>query len=160
MIVSNTTPISNLLHVKLIRLLPILFSQVHIPLAVADELNVVFANCQELHQAINDENIVLDKVSNRLFINHMTPFLHRGEIEAICLGLENNAKLCLMDDKDGREVAIMNNLPVTGTLGILLKAKNVGLISSIKDFVDELRTSNHFWVSEAMYQKVMCLAKE
>ena len=36
----------------------------------------------------------------------MTPLLHRGEIEAICLGLENDAKLCLMDDKDGREIAI------------------------------------------------------
>lgn len=123
-------------------------------------MNAVFANCQELRQAINDEYIILNKVSNRLFVNHMTPFLHRGEIEAVCLGLENNAKLCLMDDKDGREVAIMNNLPVTGTLGILLKAKSVGLISSIKEFVDELRSCNHFWVSKAMYQKVMYLAKE
>ncbi len=160
MIVSNTTPISNLLHIGQIRLLPILFGHIHIPLAVAEELNVVFANCQELKQAINDEQIILDKVSNTIFINHMTPLLHRGEIEAICLGLENDAKLCLMDDKDGREIAIMNNLPVTGTLGILLMAKKMGFISSIKGLVDELRMDNHFWVSEAMYQKVMSLSKE
>jgi len=33
-----------------------------------------------------------------------------------------------MDDKDGREVAQMNQLSVTGTLGILLKAKSMGYI--------------------------------
>jgi hypothetical protein len=32
--------------------------------------------------------------------------------------------------------------------------------SSIKGLVDELRMDNHFWVSEAMYQKVMSLSKE
>jgi predicted nucleic acid-binding protein len=54
----------------------------------------------------------------------------------------------------------MNNLPVTGTLGILLMAKKLGFISSIKGLVDELRLDNHFWVSEVMYQKVMSLSKE
>ncbi len=90
----------------------------------------------------------------------MTPFLHRGEIEAICLGLENNARLCLMDDKDGREAAIMNNLPVTGTLGILLQAKKRGHVSIIRDLLDTLRNEKHFWISDAMYQKVLHLAGE
>ena len=57
----------------------------------------------------------------------MEPLLHKGEAEAICLGLEKKAKLCLIDDKDGRIIAQSNNLPITGTLGILLKAKKTGL---------------------------------
>jgi len=42
MIVSNTTPISNLLHIDKISVLNKLFGAVYIPEAVADEVNVVF----------------------------------------------------------------------------------------------------------------------
>ena len=90
----------------------------------------------------------------------MTPFLHQGEAEAICLSLEKKAKLCLIDDKDARTIAQLNNLPVTGTLGILLKAKKTGLILSVKELVDRLRAEHHFWIREDMYQKVLQIAKE
>ena len=90
----------------------------------------------------------------------MLPFLHQGEAEAICLSLEKKAKLCLMDDKDGRTIAHLNNLHVTGTLGILLKAKKIGLIPSVKDLIDKLRIEHHFWVRKDMYQKVLCIAKK
>jgi uncharacterized protein len=65
-----------------------------------------------------------------------------------------------MDDKDGREVAQINHLPVTGTLGILLKAKSMGYISEVKILMDILRTEKHFWIDEHMYQKVLSLADE
>jgi len=65
----------------------------------------------------------------------MVPLLHQGEAEAICLGLEKKAKLCLIDDKDGRIIAQSNNL-------------------------DRLRAEHHFWVKEDMYQKVLHIAKE
>jgi predicted nucleic acid-binding protein len=45
MIVSNTTPISNLLHADNISLLAKLFGTVYIPDAVANEVNVVFSSC-------------------------------------------------------------------------------------------------------------------
>jgi len=90
----------------------------------------------------------------------MVPFLHKGEAEAICLSLEKKAKLCLIDDKDARTIAQLNNLPVAGTLGILLKAKKTGLISSVKELIDRLRSEHHFWIKEDMYQKVLHVAKE
>jgi len=49
---------------------------------------------------------------------------------------------------------------VTGTLGILLKAKETGLISSVKKLIDKLRAEHHFWIREDMYQKVLHIAKE
>jgi predicted nucleic acid-binding protein len=160
MIVSNSTPISNLLHIKHVHLLQKLFKKVHIPDAVADELNVFFKGSHDFQDCLNNNHIIIKSVESVHFVTHMTPYLHKGEIEAICLSLENGAVLCLMDDKDGREVAQMNQLPVTGTLGILLKAKSLGYISEVKPLIDLLRSEKHFWIDEHMYKKVLSLAGE
>lgn len=160
MIVSNSTPISNLLHLKHVHLLQKLFGQVYIPSAVADELNVYFKSSHEFQDCLSNKRIIVKKVESVHFVKHMTPYLHQGEIEAICLCLENDAVLCLMDDKDGREVAQMNQIPITGTLGILLKAKRLGYIPEVKFLMDILRTEKHFWIAERMYQKALSLAGE
>ena len=160
MIVSNTTPISNLLHLDNVSLLAELFGTVYIPEAVANELNVVFLSSREWQKCIEGEQIIIQPISNTIFVKQMVPFLHQGEAEAICLSLEKKARLCLIDDKDARTVAQLNNLLVTGTLGILLKAKETGLISSVKKLIDKLRAEHHFWIREDMYQKVLHIAKE
>ena len=54
----------------------------------------------------------------------------------------------------------MNNIPVTGTLGLLLKAREHGFISSVKELLDALRDKHHFWIKEDMYQKILHIAKE
>ncbi len=160
MIISNTTPISNLLHADNISLLAKLFGTVYIPDAVANEVNVIFSSCAEWQKCVEKEQIIIQSISNTIFVKQMVPFLHKGEAEAICLSLEKKAKLCLIDDKDARTIAQLNNLPVTGTLGILLKAKKTGLISSVKELIDRLRAEHHFWIREDMYQKVLHIAKE
>jgi len=160
MIVSNTTPISNLLHLDNISLLAELFGVVYIPEAVADEVSVLFSSCKEWQKCVEGEQIIIQPISNTIFVKQMVPFLHKGEAEAICLSLEKKAKLCLIDDKDARTIAQLNNLPVAGTLGILLKAKKTGLISSAKELIDRLRSEHHFWIKEDMYQKVLHVAKE
>lgn len=160
MIVSNTTPISNLLHIDKISLLAELFGTVYIPEAVGNEVNVVFSSCEQWQKCVEGEQIIIQPISNTILAKQMVPFLHQGEAEAICLGLEKKAKLCLIDDKDARTIAELNNLRVTGTLGILLKAKKTGSISSVKQLIDRLRTEHHFWVKQDMYEKVLHMAKE
>ena len=114
MIVSNTTPISNLLHIDKIFFFVELFGAVYIPEAVANEVNVAFSDCGEWQE-------------------------------------------CL---KGGRIIAQSNNLPITGTLGILLKAKKNGLVSSVKPLIDKLRSEHNFWIRDDMYQKVLYIARE
>jgi len=160
MIVSNTTPISNLLHVDKIFLLAELFDTVYIPEAVANEVNVAFSDCREWRESIEGGRVIIQPVLNTILAKQMVPLLHQGEAEAICLALEMKAKLCLIDDKDGRIIAQSNNLPITGTLGILLKAKKTGLISSVKPLIDALRTEHNFWIRDDMYQKVLYTARE
>ncbi len=160
MIVSNTTPISNLLHIDKISVLSELFGAVYIPEAVANEVGVVFSSYEEWQECVEGKKIIIQPISNTIFVKQLVPFLHQGEAEAICLSLEKKAKLCLIDDKDARTIAQLHNLPVTGTLGVLLKAKKTGLISSVKQLIDKLRGEHHFWIREDMYQKVLHIAKE
>ncbi len=160
MIVSNTTPISNFLHLDLIHLLQKLFRQVCIPQAVADEVEETFHSSAAWRSALDSKVIVVVEAENKLLIQHMTPYLHKGEIEAITLGLEKGAQLCLIDDRDGRDVALKNKLPVTGTLGLLLKSKELGFIRSVKENIDILRFEKHFWITDAIYENILQRAGE
>ncbi|RLB75846.1 MAG: hypothetical protein DRH24_18910 [Deltaproteobacteria bacterium] len=87
MIVSNTTLISNLLHIDKISVLNELFGAVYIPKAVADEVKVVFSNYEEWQESLEREQIIIQPISNTIFVKQLTPFLHQGEAEAICLSL-------------------------------------------------------------------------
>lgn len=160
MIVSDTTPISNFLHLEKASLLTELFGTICIPAAVAAELEAAFSVSKIWSDCLEGERITIQSISNAIFAKQLTPFLHQGEAEAICLALEKQAKLCLIDDKDGRTIARMNSVPIIGTVGILLRAKNAGLITSVKYSMDKLRNEHHFWIKEDVYRKALSLADE
>jgi len=67
MMVSNTTPISNLLHIDKISVLNKLFGTVYIPKAVADEVNVVFSSYEEWQECLEREQIIIQSISNIIF---------------------------------------------------------------------------------------------
>ena len=85
--------------------------------------------------------------------------LDDGEAAAIVLALEQKADIVLMDDYDGRAVAKEYDLMVTGTIGILLKAKLEGKIPSLRHDLDVLRESG-FWLGEELYLKILEQANE
>jgi predicted nucleic acid-binding protein len=60
-----------------------------------------------------------------------------GEGEALVLAMESNADLILLDDQEARPKARILDLHVTGTLGVLLKAKNASLYSLWGHFCHE-----------------------
>jgi hypothetical protein len=65
--------------------------------------------------------------------------LGRGEASVLALGLEHEGRsLLVIDDKLGRRIARLRNLTVTGTAGVLLKAKQTGLLASLHPVLDDL----------------------
>jgi predicted nucleic acid-binding protein len=64
--------------------------------------------------------------------------LGAGETEAIALALEVGVNWIVLDDAPGRQLAESLGLPVIGTLGLLLQAKDNGIIDAVKPLVDAL----------------------
>ncbi len=76
------------------------------------------------------------------------------------MALEIGADLVLLDEKEGRRAAQRLGLRVAGVLAILLEAKKDGAVDSLRFLMDALRQTAGFYVSDAVYQRVLALAGE
>lgn len=83
----------------------------------------------------------------------------KGEASAIALSLEIGADLLIVDDFKARQVSKKLGLKITGTLGILVKAKLDGHYKSIKPVLSKLQTTN-FRLSSDLINQVLLLADE
>ncbi len=81
-----------------------------------------------------------------------------GEAEAIALASEKNC-LLISDDKQARAAAKRLGVAVIGRVGILIRAKQNGIISEIKPILDALE-SNDFFISRAFREEALKIAGE
>lgn len=79
-----------------------------------------------------------------------------GEREAICLAIEQCASLLILDDLPARRLAAALRLPVVGTIGVLVAAKQHGLVTEIRILLDAL-VQHGFYVTPALYVNVNAL---
>lgn len=83
----------------------------------------------------------------------------RGEREVIGLALAIAPDAVVLDDDDARRWAAALGLPVVGTVGLLLRAKERGHLSSLKPALDRLR-EERFFVSDRLYRVLLVEAGE
>lgn len=157
-IISDTTVLSNLSQINELDLLKTLYSEVIIPKSVRAELQTLIDSNTIPEEEVIPEWLVIKAPIDTSKIGELLNTLDLGESEAIALSLELKADYLLIDEKQGRLVAVENNIKVIGTLGILLEAKNQKLIDSVKDKMDQLKAIG-FWINDSIYQKVIELEK-
>ena len=152
-VVSNTTPLIALAWLEQLDLLPALFEKVHIPQAVRDEVhhNPDAVGASELSAA---PWLVVRPITNTLAVELLLDQLDLGESEAIVLARELKAELLLMDERRGRRRALQSGLTVVGTLGILIQARQRGLVGPLRPLLDQLRQLP-FHMSESLYTEVL-----
>ena len=81
-----------------------------------------------------------------------------GESEAIVLAYEKGLRI-ILDDRKAREVAQRLGVPVTGTVGLLIKAKQEGVIAAVRPLLDSL-DANHFRIGDDLRAEALRLAGE
>jgi len=68
--------------------------------------------------------------------------IDKGESSAIALALEIPESTIILDDFKARKVAKQLGLTITGTLGVIIKAKLLGKIESIKPILEKIKETN------------------
>ncbi len=159
-VVSNTSPLTNLAAIGQFDLLHRLYGQLHIAHGVWGELNAGgerWPGCDEVAKA---DWIERHTVQNRDLVTALQRDLDRGEAETIALALELDADLALLDEKEGRHAARRLGLRVVGVVGILLEAKANGAVDRVRPHLDALRQTAGFYLSTSLYQYALALAGE
>lgn len=149
--------------------LPIYFRLVNAPIGKTVWGNIDTRFCKELSD-FHDKSL-LDKLTDFHIIACFVPDsslseiiqaqkLDKGETDAILLAKIKNADLLIIDELNGRKVAIGLNLRIIGILGIIRDAKLEGLIQAIKPLLDDLRLKTTFRFSDILYEKLLLDAGE
>ena len=77
----------------------------------------------------------------------------------MALALEVEDPLLILDDRKARGVAREAGIPLTGTLGVILKAKNNNIVSEVAPIFERL-TKEGFWISDDLRSHLLKLAGE
>ncbi|MGY6217089.1 DUF3368 domain-containing protein [Methylolobus aquaticus] len=133
---SNTTPIIALSSIQRLDLLPSVFGRIRVVTEVVDECEaggrIAVPDLRQIHW--------IDIVESTPIV-HPTALLEldKGEKHTLDMAKKLQADWVIIDEKIGRNLAEYLGLRVTGTLGVLLKAKQQGSIPSFRDCVNAMR---------------------
>jgi uncharacterized protein len=160
-IVSNTGPIIGLAKIGQLGLLKKLAPKIFIPPFVHKELfGRIGPETIEIEGALGEFIKVSPIRNSDPTLEKVLAELDEGERQAIVLARSfEDEVLLLMDDYAGRKAARKIHLVVTGIMGLLLSAKERGLVGKITPLVEELREKG-YWLSDEVIRVTRKLAKE
>ncbi len=136
-VILNNTPLVALTILGRLDLLRDLFGEVLIPESVQDEFLAVDVTLRR--QALSSAPWI--RVVPLADPRRVLPYsgLDQGEAEVLALAEEQTARLLVIDEKKARRYAERMKLSLTGTLGLLLLAREQGLIESITREIETLQ---------------------
>ena len=158
-VIVNSTPLIVLSNINQLEILKKLYSEIYIPQAVYDEVTAKQDSaCQQLKNNLSWIHVCNIKNQNQKRMYQAK--LHDGEVEVMILAQEiPPADLVILDDNAAKKTAKFLGLKVTGSLGVILKAKKNNYISSVTDVMNQLIT-NGFYISPDVYNLVKNQAGE
>jgi predicted nucleic acid-binding protein len=159
-VVADKSVILNLCFLGQEPLLQRLFGTVHVPPQVPLEFLRLAAADPRFHGLVFPNFIQLTTPLTTAHAWSHSPVLHAGEIAALSLALELGADLVLMDEAEGRAVATALHLTTMGLLGILLQARQRGLIPAVAPLLDRLQQEARFWIAPSLRAAVLRAAGE
>ena len=159
-VISNTSPLTNLAAIGQFDLLKRLFGQIIIAEGVWSELNAFGKTWPGREEVAQANWVSRSIVQNQPLINALTRDLDQGEAESIALAVAVKADLVLLDEKEARHTAHRLGFKVMGVVGILLLAHTRQYIPQVKPNLDALRHIAGFYLDEKLYQAILKQANE
>lgn len=158
-IVVNSTPLIALNKIGKLYLLKSIYGEIIIPYAVYEEV-IVESNSRDTNDFIKESGFIkIMEIKNHEAKKLFVTSLHKGEVEVMILAKELDADLCIIDDLLARRYAKYYNLTITGTIGVILKAKELCIIGAVKPIINELIDSG-IYIDTKLYNKVLEISGE
>lgn len=156
-IVSNSGPLISLARIDRLALLPELFGRVVVPPAVLQELthSADRPGASVLRKA---EWLLVRQIADSSEVSRLSFWLDAGESEVLVLARELGA-IAAIDERRGRTIAAALGIPQTGTVGILLAAKEAGAVPAVTPLLDQL-IGNGIRLSARLYHEARQMAGE
>ncbi len=133
----NTSPLFYLHRLGLLELLKKLYGHITVPEAVKKELKEGQAQGEDVPQLENYTWVEIRSVSMPRYLRLIAD-LGPGESEVLALATNHPSALIILDDKLARSIAEMQGFRLTGTAGVLLRAKEKGLVPALKPIIERL----------------------
>ena len=159
-VISDTSPVSNLIIIGRLEILKGVFEEIVIPPSVESEierLSDFSISLSSYHQSVW---IRKAKPNNEEEVKKLMNEIDEGESEAIVLAIEMGADFLLIDERIGTKKAREKGLKTIGLLGVLIKAKQKGIIEKVEPVLDELIRKAGFWIGEKLKERVLKEANE
>lgn len=156
--VTNASPLIFLAKLDRLDVLKRAASAVLVPSVVIDEVLAVPDAAAAAIQESTRTWLEVRPATETDFERFLSSELGDGEAAAIALAAEEKGRV-LLDDHQGREWARRLDVPIVGTLGLLLAARVQGEIPSLRDEIEALRRAG-FRASQQLVEAVLVQAGE
>ncbi len=152
-VVVNSTPILALGNIGELDILRKMYGKIIIPVSVYNEVTAKQDTASKT-LSVAENWIEVQSIENREDYAMYRSRLHSGEIEVMILAQQTpRADLVIIDDMTARKTAEFLGLPLTGTIGVLIKAKQNGIISEVMPVLKKME-NNGFFISDRIKQMI------
>jgi len=140
-IIADTSCFILLSKIEKLDILKYLYGNVNVTREIANEYNKKFPDWVKIHS-----------VSETLRQEILEIQVDKGEASAIALAMEIKDSVLILDDYKARKIAETLNLKVTGTIGVIIKAKHTGVINSVKPILESIKETDFRMSTEIVNQ--------
>jgi predicted nucleic acid-binding protein len=138
LVVVDTSSLLYLHQANNLDLLQKLYGTITVPLAVQEELEIGKQRGFDVPEVSSIKWIHICSIASAILVPAAVD-LGQGEAEVIALALETTNSLLVLDDLLAQRIASLYQLNYTGTLDVLVKAKQTGYIPSLAAVINMLR---------------------
>lgn len=151
--VADSGPLIGLVRIGQIELLPRMFSEIIAPPEVWHEVTVKGRGLPGAYEISQIKWITIQPPSPQL-VQPLSILVDAGEAQAIALAQTTPDCIILLDDARARKIAARLNIKQIGTIGLLLRAKRMGLIEKIRPHIEAL-IENGIYIRQQLIDAVL-----